>query len=83
VAVFVFTHIKGGQVPTDIQSMTDAEIVAGVRNGLYAIVPLEEDKYKTVGPITLDDFEAVEGCHCLLIELSKDDSRFVAQQMDF
>jgi hypothetical protein len=66
---------------TPVEQMTDADIIAAVRNGNCALVPVTKDSDAVVGEIDLDDWEATEGEVCLLIKLSHDAAKFVASQV--
>lgn len=64
-----------------VEEMTDAEIIAGVRNGSFALVPLVEPREAVIGHIDLDDWEGVEGRPALLIPLTAEHAKFVAPQV--
>ena len=66
---------------TRVEDMTDAQIVAAVRSGDYALVPVTDDSDAVVGEISLDDWEGIEGQTGLLIRLSKEAAKFVAPQV--
>ena len=64
-----------------VEKMSDADIIAAVRGGEYALVPVGANSDARVGEITLDDWESIEGQTGLLIKLSRDECRFVAPQV--
>lgn len=66
---------------TPVQDMTDAEIVAAVRSGACALVPVASPSGAIVGRIDRDDLKSVADRTGLLIQLTEDQCRFVAPQV--
>jgi len=59
--------------------MSDAEILAAVRNGTHVLVPRGGEW--SVGDFTLDDWEAFEGKRGLMLELTTEQCRAVSVAM--
>lgn len=72
---------SGGAMRKPPSKMTDAEIITAVRSGAMALVPVGDAAFVVVGEVSLDDWEGLDGRPALLIELNRDDAKFVAPQV--